>query len=218
MFRGRRQRAIRERGLPARAEVRAVRRRRGRWTVLIGVTAADGRPFETRVRVGALDGTEPRPGDRIDVLHHDGHALPMDQPVRFLPPPSAPDAGHAGRGETAVRPADVIGQVLRGLADGSLLHGGPQIMIDDEPREGTGDGPNATMPELIARASGDPDATGDEILRRVIAGEATFAQVLDATRAAGPEGTTAALAVLRSLRDRGLLGERQHAMLSRMLG
>lgn len=206
--------------------MRASRRRRGRWIVLVTVTPDDGDAFDTHLQFDALDGPEPQAGDLIDILHHGGHALPLYQPARFRSPLAEPATDAAGaeggaeaEGDAGLpRPEDVIGQVLRRLADGSLTSGGPRIVIDEPPADGPPeDGPRPTIPDLVARASGDPDGVGDEILRRIIAGETTFTQVLDATRAAGPGGADAARAVLASLRARGLLGERPHAMIERML-
>lgn len=230
MFRGRRERAVRERGRPATGVVRASRRWRGRWIVLVTVTPEDGEPFDTHLQVTALDGAEPRPGDFVEVLHHGGHALPLYQPTRFRAPPAEPatdaavaEDAHGGADPESdadpPRPEDVIGQVLRRLADGSLTSGGPRIVIDEPPAGGPpDDGPRPTIADLVARAPGDPDRVADEILRRIITGETTFTRVLDATRAAGPGGAAAARTVLASLRTRGLLGEHQHAMLDRLVG
>jgi hypothetical protein len=215
MFRGRRERALRERGRPAVGEVRAARRARGSWNVLIAVTPDDGEMFETHLRLDSIDGPEPSAGDHVDVLHDGHHAVPMDEPVRFsAPPPPPPPPDEPGPPPAA---HDVIGEVLRRLADGSLLQGGPQIVIGDAPAPAPAGTDAIGIAELLARASDDPAAVGDELLRRVIAGEATFAEVRDAVRAAGPEGAASAHAVLASLRERGLLGARQHALLAGML-
>jgi hypothetical protein len=219
MFRGRRERAIRERGRPAVGEVRSVRRSRGSWIVLVSVTPDDGELFDTHFRFTALGGVEPRVGDLVEVLHSGRDAVPMEDPPRFRTPAPVPDEGRVADGDTPPSAHDVIGQLLRRLADGSLLSGGPQIVIDDAPGSDTDDdGSQATIADLVARAADDPDGVADEILRRVVSGEASFTQVLDATRAAGSDGTAAARAVLGSLRDRGLLGPAQHAALTRMVG
>jgi hypothetical protein len=218
MFRDRRERATRERGRPAVAEVRAVRRSRGRWIVVADIAPPDAESFETHLRFAALGDPEPRAGDIIEVLHRGSHAVPMEDPPRFRTPSPEPEAGRVADTDPPPSAHDVIGQVLRRLADGSLLDDGPRIVIDDAPPPDADNGPRATMAELLTRASADPAGVGDEILRRVINGETALTQVLDASRAAGPGGTAAALAGLGSLRDRGLLGERQHGMLVRMLG
>jgi hypothetical protein len=230
MMRDRRERAIRERGRPATGVVRAWRRRGdGEWIVTVRVAPSDGPARDTRLRVDAIDGAAPRGGDLIEVIHHGGHAIALEEPARFRAPPAAPDTGGDGAAHPpprAPRPEEVIAQIVRHLADGGLTGGGPQIIVDP-PAHDAGPAPGAEaahgargepLRRLIARAPSDPDAVADEILRRIAAGESNYTQILDATRKAGPAGSAGGRAVLDSLRERGTLSDRTHAMLSRMLG
>jgi hypothetical protein len=228
MWRGRRERRIRERGAPAPAVVvdaaplgSAGPDGTRRFRLQVTVEPPSGPPFPARLELSLPEGSPPVAGARLDVLHDGRRAIAVPGAGLAPPPPPPPDASEPPAPPPPMS-VDLVGEALRRLVDGSLRPGGPPAVFDTgPPADADTQGPglaDRTVPELVALAAGDPDRVGDEVLRRVVSGEASFGGVLAEAHECGEEGPAAIRAVLDRLHARGLIGDAPLRMLRRIAG
>lgn len=224
-WRQRRERRLRERGLPAAATITEVRPAGdGRWKLRVRVVP-HGEPFFVASADAALpSGAVPTVGSQVDVLYEAGggsHVVLAGAPSTA----AAPAVEVSAPSPVADEPPgalEVLGDVLRHFEDAARVTGGPPAARpaggDAAPPVGAAGAPEMSVAQLAALAAHDPDGAGDEILRRIETGETTAILLVGEARGLDPAGRAGALAALRALHQRGAIDDARLALVQMLLG
>lgn len=186
--RARRERRIRERGLPARATIVDTRPADGdaggglrAWDLRLHVTPEASAPFTAIARTEIPAGERPAVGSAVEVLHDPGNT---DMVVLAGPVPGTRSAGAGSPAATttgldAGDAAAIIADALGGAGDGdALTH--TEVYVNGQrvtPQPSAGAGPGLSRDDLRRLGQTDPAALAHEVLRRIASGEAQIADV-----------------------------------------
>lgn len=225
-WRQRRERRLRERGLPAAATITEVRPAGdGRWKLRVRVVPHGEPSFVASTEAALPSGAVPTVGSRIDVLYEPGggsHVVLTGAPSTAAVPAVEVTASSPAADEPPGA-LEVLGDVLRHFEDAARVSGAQPPATrpaggDAAPPVGAAAAPEMSVAQLAALAALDPDGAGDEILRRIETGETTPILLVGEARGLDPAGRAGALAALRALHQRGAIDDARLALVQMLLG
>lgn len=218
----RRERRLRERGLPAVGTITEVHPAGdGRWSLRLRVAPDGEAHFSASASAELPSGAVPAAGSQVEVLYEPAgrdHVVLAGAPstaavsaVEVVTPsmPPVPDAPEADG------PLAAPDEVLRHLEDAARFAGRAR---SSSPVGAGGASPEMSVAQLAALAHLDADGVADEILRRIEADETTPMILVGEVRGLDETGRSGALAAIRVLHARGTIDDARMALVHMFLG